>query len=144
MHTSPVTNLIQADNRSDGRLCPKRPHLFDICITDIYTFIESVGSHVGLSIIRVSWLGHHESAAVWTDIQAAGSSTAVGTGRQGVAEEAAGRAGELEDAVGVGVGDEDVTGASVDRNAVRTLKLTLTERVTCTSNTAAYSERALT
>lgn len=137
---SQVTNLIQVYSRSDGRLCPKRPHLFDICIANIYTFIQSVGSRVGLSIIRVSWLGHHEGAAVWTNVQAAGTSTAVGTGRQCVADEAASRAGELEDAVGVGVGDEDVAWASVDRNAVRTLELTLAERVACTSsatNTAA-------
>ena len=94
--------------KSDGRLCSIRPHLFNTCIAK-HTFMKPIRPHVGLSVVWIWRLSHHEGPAVWTHSQAARASAAVGGGSQSVADEAAGRAGEFENAVGVGVGDEDVS-----------------------------------
>jgi len=93
--------------------------------------VQPVSSHVGAPVVRVRRLGHHEGPALGADGQAAGATAAVGGGGQGVADEAAGGTAELEDAVGVGVCDENVARLTVNGHAVRTLELTLTERVTC-------------
>ena len=131
---------------SDSRLRPKRPHLLDFRPASCQTVVQPVGPHVGglLNVVRIGRLGHDERSAVGTDGEAAGTSTAVGGGRQSVAQEPTSRRRELEDAVRVGVGHQDVAaGSTVDRHAVRTLELALSERVTCaTSSLSASTVRA--
>ena len=89
-------------------------------------FVQTVRLDVG--VVRGA-LGDDERAAVGTDGDAARVLALVAAG-ESVPEELAVSA-EREQPVTVGVGDENLVGRGVDADAVRALKLTLAERVTC-------------